>query len=188
VRTAIVTAAAVCLLCPLTAHGNPIIGEQVYVDFDPPNEVHSIYPQPFDAVDAYVVVDLTFGVIQDLSSIYFRLATTPGTADQPTFTNLVPGAIVEGDWFSGISITTDCLSAVPPVAVGKLSFIYNAIPGDVTIEHHPELPALIIDCAGTWFAFCVRMHGGVGKEAREGDCFGSPVEDVSWGAIKGLYK
>lgn len=187
-RTGLITAAVVCLLHPVTASGNPIIGEQVYIDFDPPNVVHSIYPEPFEQVDAYVVVDLIDGYIQDFSSIYFRLGVTPGTADSPTFTNLVPGAIVEGNWFEGLSITTDCISGVPPVPIGKLSFIYNAIPGDVTIEPHPEFPALIIDCTQAWYVFCVRMHGGVAKEAPEGDCFASPVQDASWGAIKGLYR
>ena len=184
----IAIAFAVCALCPLIAAGNPIIGEQVYIDFDPPNLTHSVYPAPFEEVEAYVVVDLVNGYTEDFSSIYFRLATTPGTADLPTFTNLVPGAIVEGDWFSGISITTDCVSAVPPLPIGKLSFIYNAIPGDVKIEEHPEHPNLIINCSEEWNVFCVRMHGGVAKEAIEGDCFGSPVEDASWGAIKGLYR
>jgi hypothetical protein len=188
VRTALVTVVAACLLCPTVVLGNPIIGEQVYIDFDPPNEAHSVYPALFEEVEAYVVVDLTYGVIQDFSSIYFRLATTPGTADQPSFQNLVPGAIVEGNWFEGISITTDCLSAIPPVPIGKLTFVYNGIPGEVRIEPHPEFPALLIDCQDAWFAFCVRMHGGVEQEAPQGDCFGSPVEEASWGAIKGLYR
>lgn len=181
-------AVAVCALCPLIASANPLIGEQVYIDFDPQNVVHSVYPEPFEEVEAYVVVDLMQGYREDFSAIYFRLATTPGMADLPTFTNLVPGAVVEGDWFSGISITTDCVSAVPPLPIGKLSFIYNGIPGDVTIEEHPDFPALIISCLDEWLIFCVRMHGGVAKEAPEGDCFGSPVENASWGAIKGLYR
>ena len=128
------------------------------------------------------------GYTEDFSAVYFRLAVTPGTADSPTFTNLVPGAIVEGDWLSGISITTDCISAVPPLSIGKLTFIYNGIPGDVTIEEHPEYPGLIINCQDEWWVFCVRMHGGVAKDAPEGDCFGSPVRNASWGAIKGLYR
>jgi len=188
VRIAIVTAAAVCCLFTVTASSNPIIGEQVYVDFDPLNEVHSVYPALFEAVEAYVVVDLMMGYHEDFRAIYFRLATTPGMADQPTFTNLLPGAVVEGDWFSGISITVDCVSAAPPVPIGKLSFVYNGIPGDVTIEEHPDSPDLIISCLDEWLVFCVRMHGGVGKEAPEGDCYGSPVENASWGAIKGLYR
>lgn len=187
-RTAIATAVGICFLCPVIAFGNPIIGEQIYVDFDPPNLVHSVYPALFEEVEAYVVVDLMAGYTPDFSAIYFRLAVTPGTADSPTFTNLVPGAVVEGDWLSGISITTDCVSAVPPLPIGKLSFIYNGIPGDVTIEEHPEYPDLIINCQGEWLVFCVRMHGGVAKDASEGDCGGSPVENASWGAIKGLYR
>jgi hypothetical protein len=187
VRIATATAVVSCLFVVI-ASANPIIGEQVFIDFDPPNETHSIYPELFDAVDAYLVVDLLAGYREDFRSIYFRLATTPGMADQPTFTNLLPGAIVEGDWFEGMSITVDCVSAVPPVAVGKLSFVYNGIPGDVTIEPHPEYPALIVSCFDEWLAFCVNTHGGVGKEALEGDCYGSPAENASWGAIKGLYR
>jgi hypothetical protein len=180
--------AAVSCLFAVTASANPIIGEQVYVDFDPPNQTHSVYPELFETVEAYVVVDLTMGYREDFRAIYFRMATTPGTADQPTFTNLLPGAIVEGDWFNGISITVDCVSAVPPLPIGKLTFVYNGIPGDVTIEPHPESPALLISCLDEWLVFCVRMHGGVAKEAPEGDCYASPVEDASWGAIKGLYR
>jgi hypothetical protein len=188
VRTALVTMIVVCLFSPVSALANPIIGEQVYIDFDPPNETHSVYPELFDTVDAYVVVDLSAGFREDFSSIYFRLATTPGTADQPIFTSLLPGAVVEGDWFDGVSITVDCVTAVPPLPIGKLSFLYNGIPGDVTIEPHPEYPALLISCFDEWLVFCVRIHGGVGKEAPQGDCYGSPVENASWGAIKGLYR
>ncbi len=180
--------AAVCLLGAATAGANPMIGEMVYVDFDPVNVVTRIDPEPLELVDAYVVVNLVVGYVQEFRSISFRLALTPGMGDSPTYTNLIPDAVVEGDWYTGLTITADCVSADPPVAIGKLSFVYQGTPGDVTIEDHPDYPRWLINCSDELLIYCVFSHGGVGKNPLAGDCGGSPVENASWSAIKGLYR
>ncbi len=185
---AIVSLAASCVLVALPASANPVIGEQLFIDFDPPNRVSSVYPSVLEPVDAYVVVDLEYGIIQSFWSVSFRLALSPGTGEEITYTNLLPDAVVEGDWYTGLTITTDCAEAAAPLPIGKLSFVYGGIPGDVTIEDHPVCPRWIVACDQTLYVFCVHSHGGVGKEALDGDCFGNAVEDASWSAIKQLYR
>jgi hypothetical protein len=185
------TAIAFLVLCVLgtgTVLANPIVGEQLYIDFDPPNLQYETYPAPFSTVDAYVVVDLTQGV-PGFTEVSFALATTPGMASGHVFTNLVPGAVVVGDWFSGVTISADCITdLITPVA--RLSFVYEGTPGVVSIEDHPTSTRLLYDCEVPpyVYVFCHRYHGGVGQPAVLGDCGGNPVENVSWGAIKGLYE
>ena len=186
-RTAMVSV-VLCVLGASTAPANPIIGEQLYIDFDPPNLQYEIYPDLFSTVDAYVVVNLEMG-IPGFTEVSFALATTPGMASGHVFTNLIPGAVVVGDWFSGVTISADCMTD-PITPVAKLSFVYEGTPGVVSLEVHPDSPQLIYDCEVPpyLYVFCHRYHGGVGQPAVIGDCGGSPVQDVSWGSIKGLYE
>jgi hypothetical protein len=45
-----------------------------------------------------------------------------------------------------------------------------------------------MDCFGTTADYCVHMHGGVHNEGVDGDCGGNPVENVTWGAMKALFR
>jgi hypothetical protein len=61
------------------------------------------------------------------------------------------------------------------------------------ILDHPDWPRWVMDCPvpGEVDYYCVWMHGGVGKDALEGDeeCFPVvPVEDATWGSVKALYR
>jgi hypothetical protein len=184
-------ALALCvLLVAGVASANPIIGEQVYIDFDPPNLEYATYPTVGAVVDAYVMLDLEMSPAGGFTEVAFALAPTPGLGSGYTFSNLLPGATVEGDWVTGVRlIAPDCVTTfITPVA--RLSFVYEGTPGDVLIEVHPEYPRMFIDCAdpGAIWIYCARYHGGVGKPAIYGDCGGSPVQDATWGAIKGHYR
>ncbi len=186
-RTALALA-AICILAVGTASANPIPAEQLYVSFDPPNRTHSTYPAPGAMVSAYVVLDFEMGILDGFSEISFRLWATPGMGSNYVFHSYVPGTVV-GNWETGITIVPEECVTTRTMTLGKLRFIYEGIPGDITIEDHPDHPRLILDCeepAGSWI-YCVWYHGGVGKPAIQGDCAVSPVEDVSWTAIKGLY-
>jgi hypothetical protein len=168
------------------ARANPIIVDRILVDFDPPNYQHRIDPMPGQQVDAYVVVDLSMSYIQEMRSVSFALSVTPAMAGNPVFTNLLDHAV--GDWRTGITLSTeDCIDAFPAV-VGRLTFVYLGVPGDVQILDHPTRPRWIEGCdAGTLVIYCVYSPGGVGKAPLAGDCNVNPVENVGWGAIKALY-
>ena len=187
------TAIAVVLLVVLAApalHANPIVTEWFYVDFAPPGGVYTIDPPTYDLVDAYFVVDLTISPAQRFRSVSFRVDMTPGMWADPVFTSLIPGSVVEGTWNTGVTVTTsDCVESFP-APIARLSFRYLGLPGDVFIRDHPLKPRWLVDCEdpGQVFAYCVWSHGGVGKPAVGGDCTGSAVIDVTWTAIRALYR
>ena len=173
-----------------TAFANPIIGDWLYIDFDPPNYVHEVYPELFEVVDAYVMFSTPDFLWDGFTSVNFALSLTPGMGDSPSFTPLLPGGIAVGEWYEGISVaSTECMTAFP-VTIGRLSFVYQGIPGYVAIEDHPDWPRWISNCdePGLTFYYCVYWHGGVGVPGVGGDCGVSPVEDVTWGTIKSLYR
>ncbi len=178
------------LLFAGVASANPIIGEQVYIDFDPPNLAYATYPEVGAIVDAYVVLDLEMSGVGGFTEIAFALELTPGVGSGFSFANLLPGATVEGDWVTGVRlIAPDCVtSLITPVA--RLSFYYLGTPGDVMIVPHIGYPEMIVDCdaPGSIWIYCVRFHGGVGKPPVYGNCGGSPIEDATWTAIKGHYR
>jgi len=185
--TAIVVLAVLACGC-LAAQANPVIADQIYVDFDPPQYRHWVNPDPGELVNAYVVVDLTHSYPQEFREVSFALSVTPGMAGNPVFTSFLESAI--GDWRTGITLrTTGCVESFP-APVGRLSFTYQGVPGDVKILDHPTYPRWLVDCGtpGSIHIYCVRSHGGVGKLPIAGDCGVNPVDDASWGAIKALYR
>jgi hypothetical protein len=177
-------------LWPSAACANPIIAEWFYVDFDPPNRLHGVYPAPNSLVDTYLILDLSMSPDQQFRAISFRLQLTPGMWADPVFTSLLPGGVTVGAWDTGVTLTsTECVANFP-APIAKLSFRYLGNPGDVLIRDHPQKPRWVVDCAdpGRAFTYCVLSHGGVGKGPLEGDCGGSSVREVTWTAIRALYR
>lgn len=83
---------AVVLAGVAHAGGNPDV--RIYVDFDPPNYAHSISPEPYTTVEAYICLDnLGIGFdsvslgLTDLSAEY------PGSCVSPSITYLLPGQL-----------------------------------------------------------------------------------------------
>ena len=174
-----------------TAFANPIIGDWLYIDFDPPNYVHEVYPAIFETVDAYVMFSTPDFLWNGLTSVSFALEVTPGMADSPSFTPLLPGGGAVGEWYSGITVTsTECVPTDVPVIIGRLSFAYQGIPGYVAIVDHPDYERWVMNCddPAEPFPYCVCWHGGVGVPGVTGDCGVSPVEDVTWGTIKSMCR
>ncbi|MFH1688794.1 MAG: hypothetical protein ABIE42_00980 [Candidatus Eisenbacteria bacterium] len=176
------------------AYANPIVGEWMYVDFDPPDFVHSVYPDPYSTVDAYIMLDLTMSGEPGFTAVSFRLSISPDTAIDPSFTSLLTGGPVVGTWDTGLTLgATECVTTFP-APVGRFTFTYGGIPGDVAIVDHPDFPRWVVDCnveEGQVFYYCVYSFGGVGKETDvgpSGDCGGNPVENETWGSIKSMYK
>lgn len=188
-----VAIAALVLLVAGTAIANPIVGEWLYIDFDPPNFAHRVDPPIYTAFDAYLMLDLTYSGESGFASVSFRLDVTPGVSSPPAFANLLPGNLGIGNWETGITLaSTECITTFP-AQVAVLSLYYLGTPGDVAIYDHPDYPRWLVNCddPGMAFYYCMYSFGGVGKDPAigpVGDCGGNPVEDVSWATIKSLYR
>jgi hypothetical protein len=192
-RVIAMTVVALMSLGAASAFANPISAEWMYIDFDPPNRVHSTYPAPYSVVEAYLVLDLSLSYWDNFTTASFALSVSPDVALAPSFVNLLPGNLAIGDWQTGITVaSTECIHAMP-AQIGFVSFVYGGVPGDVEIVDHPDYPRWVTDCQdpGEVFWYCVYSNGGVGKEpdiGPEGDCAINPVEHSTWGGIKSMYQ
>ena len=72
------------------AGGNP--GVRIYIDFDPPNYMHSISPEPYSTVEAYICLD---NLSTGMTSVSFAMTDLeveyPGLCAPPSFARLLPG-------------------------------------------------------------------------------------------------
>ena len=167
---------------------------QVCIDFsgtasswaDVQSRVDPVLYEPFDA---YICV---YG-INAFVGICFTAYVAPGVSLATGFTNLLPGGGTIGSWDTGVVIVSSECHTERFLCVAKLSLVYNDTPGDIMIFDHPEYARWVMDCPapGDVDFYCVWMHGGVCKDALEGDeeCFPVvPVEDATWGSVKALYR
>ena len=104
------------------------------------------------------------------------------------------GDLSIGTWDEGITLaSTQCITT-QFLYFAKFDLFYLGTPGDIMILDHPDWPGWVIDCHepyGEVDYYCVWMHGGVCKDALEGDeeCYPVvPVEAVTWGSIKSMYR
>jgi hypothetical protein len=188
-RTVII--ALLAIMVAGSAAANPIQGNWLYIDFDPPNYTHEIYPEILQEVHAYLMLSQPdLYPTQGFTTISFALSITPGMSSPPAFINLLPGGLAIGVWDVGITMASTQCEVDFPVPIGYLSFLYLGTPGDIAIIDHPDYPRWIVDCQepGQVFEYCVYWNGGVGKEGVQGDCGVNPVEDTTWGGIKSLYR
>ncbi len=187
-RTAIVSVLVVVLGAGM-ALANPILADNIYIDFDPPNFQHRANPDMYTGFDAFVMVEVDFGY-PGFTTVSFGLNVTPGMSSAPSFENLLPGNLAIGAYDTGITLaSTECITPeMQPMAIAVLHCFYLGVPGDIEIIDHPEFARWIVLCDDSVVVYCVLEHGGVHKNPLGGDCGGNPVEDVSWGAIKALYR
>jgi len=190
-RTLIAIAVVAAFALPATAGSNPDC--QVCIDFSGSatswDDVQSrIDPDLYEAFEANFCI---YG-INAFQGICFTGYVTPGMSSSTLFTSLLPGGLFIGPWDEGITMASTECHTERFVYLAKLDLIYTGTPGDVMILDHPEWPRWALDCDPAEVDFyCVWMHGGVGKDALEGDeeCFPVvPVGAVTWGAIKAMYR
>jgi hypothetical protein len=197
------------LLIPLlaaVASGGQNLEAKVYIDFDPPNMVQSVYPDSGDFVSGCLILDC-MGIASPytggVTEICFRVDATPGTATSLGGTSLLPGGIEIGDWQTGICLPTpycqypDGSTPGGIIKVAVIGLYYGGVPGDLMIEYHPDYPGgHLVDCNYDVDDFCIWAWGGVGKSCTVvtpscGTCWpatAAPGEPSSWGTIKALYK
>jgi len=185
----------VVVACSISAFAGDNPDCQVCIDFSGTatswsNVQSRIDPEPYELFDAYICI---YG-INAFSGISFTGYVTPEMSSNTWFTNLLPGSISIGPWDVGISMASTECHTERFLYLARLDLIYTGTPGDIMILDHPDWPRWVLDChepnAEVDF-YCVWMHGGVGKDALEGDeeCFPVvPVEAATWGSIKALYR
>jgi hypothetical protein len=187
------TAIAVLLLTLFASASpaNPIIAEQLSVDFDPPNLVRTVEPEPFTTVEGYLVLDLTTSPMPGATSISFAVDIVPWPSVEPVFETYLPLSVAEGDWRQGVTVDFGECVTDRLITVGRFEFFYEGGAHDILVLEHPEYPYFVYDCEEppTLWIYCVPEHGAVGKQSTVwGNCGGSPVEELSWGSIKALYE
>jgi hypothetical protein len=181
---------------------------RTYIDFDPPNYVHSASPEPYTVVDAYLVLDCFSDLgpgNTGMRGMCFTIEITPGTSLSTSYTSLLPSSIWIGDWDTGITLASG--ECVPPdgsvpesngiVIVGQISMFYSGVPGDIVIADHPWFPRFLGGCPeGDENSWRLLSNGGIGQapsvpgDDGADECFGTStaVEHTSWGAIKAMYR
>ena len=177
------------MLVAVTAFGGGNPGVVGYIDFDPPNRVHSATPVPYTQFLAYVCLgDLEMG----MTGVNFMLTDVmveyPGVSLFVNFVNLLPGNLAIGDYRTGISLaSTECVAG-PEVSVAYLDMMWTA-DGAACIEllDHPVDARWVTDCnvPAQVDLYTLIAHGSVNGAICEP---ASPVEDATWGSIKALYR
>ena len=168
------------------AGGNPNgVG---YIDFDPPNRVHSVMPPPYTSVLAYVCFgDLDMGMAGVSFMINDTVADCPGVIGLANFTNILPGDLAIGNYLTGITLaSTECMTDTD-VCVAYIELFYLGGGCCVVLLDHPDYPQWLLDCndpAQIDF-YQLIAHGSIGG-AECPDI--TPVEDATWGSIKAMYK
>jgi hypothetical protein len=190
-----ITVVLLIVILPASAAANPSPLEDFYISFDPDGgRMHEITPPAFTTVSAYVVADLSetawgYG----FTTASFRLSDPredfPGAFPTAAFVNLLPGNLAIGAWNEGITVaSTECIPSWP-VVIGRLDCFYLGGPASICILDHPDFPHWVVDCQDpgqVWLyeeTVSGRISGGNGICDQA-----APVEDVSWGAIKSMYR
>jgi len=186
------------LVVAVAAHaaGNP--DARIYIDFDPPNYVHSILPPEESFVRAYVCIDQ---IGEGITSVCFRLEDI---SIYPQFS--MASWVDLGGWgrHDGLApweltmdhdrrYAPDCVTSdQEPVVVGYVEYYYWGPGGGCVEVLDSDWGAVIVyDCSiGIEMdAICVLSHGSIaGTPCPAGDCSAAPVEDSAWGTIKSLYR
>lgn len=185
---------------PAIAGQNPDI--RCYVDYDPPNYVHRADPTIGVPTEAYIVLD-GFGSCDPgvgMTAISIKITPDAGIASFIIYECLLTDCLAIGAWENGTTVSaTECMvcdgSTGPEypgiVLVAKMTIFPTGVAGDILIEDHPDFPRWVVDCqtpVPEVDLYCVLYHGALYKDAVQGDCQISAVEESSWGTIKSLYR
>ena len=189
-RTTMTALCLVAALCTLAA-ANPTAGDWTYVSFDPSGDPSQdeLTPAQFTTINAFIVGDFQDWGYEGWVTVSFRLndvlAEYPGVMGTQEFVNLMPGNLAVGNPFDAVGVTiasTECLPGELPVVIGYASYFYLGGSCTISILDHGDYPRWVVDCQDPGQVFYYEPIG-------EGHVIGdSPVEDVSWGAIKSMYR
>ena len=184
----------VVLASGVSAGGNPDV--RMYIDFDPPNCVHSVTTELYTDLYGYVCLDHTQ---EGVTCVSFRLTNMledyPGVFATQSWTWLFPGdlPICVPYEFGATICASECMTEEEgPILVGYMSyFCLGDGPACLQILDHADYPRWVVDCSdpGEVDYYCVLAHGSInGGVCPEGDCGPTPVGSETWGKVKSLYR
>ncbi|MBD3366586.1 MAG: hypothetical protein GF405_00260 [Candidatus Eisenbacteria bacterium] len=173
-----------------SAFANPVWNDEVVVEFS--DGQNCVWPHPGQVITARVVLTEP-GYAQDgITAFAFRIDRTFGGFVVET-RNLLGGLMIGSLESEGVSVgaatcvTPDGQGRIPIV---EIDYFYDGMPGLLSVLWHVDEGATFVDCDQnyhTWYNDSERNVGGVGMEP-PGGCYESPVAEMSWGAVKALYR
>lgn len=166
------------------ADGNPdlLLG----LDMDPPNEMNRYDPAISEIFSVYLVFR-EIGPGSGITGCSFMITRTFGGVYLST-TNMMNSGLIIGTPEVGCSLSAGGGLCIEPdgngeVIAAEIQYLYTGVPGTLTLVPDPGQGAVATDCdvlLDTWTDY---MNFGVGMDAPP-----SPVEEISWGSIKALYR
>lgn len=183
-----VATAFVVLLLAGAALANPIAIE-MFVDFDPPNWVHSTYPPPYTTVNAYIATDLAAYYGQDIYAVSFDVDMMFGDAViTGSFVPAYPNYTVQ-IVDNGITVIVEECFGDSPATLGYVPVFYTGMPDCVQIQPHVDNGHTLVTCDMVEHDYCFVVDGGIGMEPQgPRELCGNPVQNIAWGAIKAMYR
>jgi len=172
---------------------NPDI--RIYLEADPNNHVHEIHPNGSETFDVYVCFDCFGEGSGTRGTAFLLIRTFTGfKLSQMALLNGLDFGDAEVDGWT-IAAGTDCVypDIDGVVCVGVIQYLYLGVPGTLDIVPHPGTGREVLDCDFLSNCWCVHANLGVSVPPNPGDpdceCEPpNPVEDMSWGAIKSLFR
>jgi hypothetical protein len=207
-KRALITLMVLALAVPVFAGQNPHI--RAFYTFDPAGYVHSD-PNAvtntvvngylcFDCFDEFEDpippgVGLTgVSLVLDFLCGGFVAGAADVTIFHPSAQTVIGGP--DNTTSGWVIAAPECVEPGPDgiICVALVPWYYTGPPGDILILPNPVDGPATVDCNNDLDFFCVLSHGAIGQEVgtpgdENCDCEPpSPVEDSTWGAIKGLYR
>jgi hypothetical protein len=189
-------AAVLITLVSTAAFSNPGPGEDALY-FDAGGGTNCIWPPVGSEFTVTVLLgDLSSTTEEGIVEISFRFDRT-FSGVQLSQTSLLYGpesGDVEG---AGWTCATggECAGPSPQgfIPIAQVEYLYLGVPGVILPAAHNEHGTSLINCFDEpwfWNLYDVPVGGelGVGMEPPGGCLQGTPVADVSWGAVKALYR
>jgi hypothetical protein len=193
--------AVIALALATTAHANPSIDYDVY-GLDLGSGTNCVWPAEGQVFTATVYVygtDHLYGHIADgIRGASFKLTRTFG-GQVLSVTNLFSDWQLGGpspEWDQWVVASDDCVMPDEDdvILLGSVEYLYLGPPGLLTIGPNSVDGLMVVDCNYNGWQieyddppYNLRLVGGVGVVPPQG-CGTTPVSDVSWGAIKALYR
>jgi hypothetical protein len=205
----VVTTLLFALVLTSFAAANPVeywpkLGLEFDDDGIPDDDITTVInATPFTTVSAYLALYCQDSPGREFTTVSFRLsqpvAECPGVIATRSYTNLLPGNLMIGDPFDSTGATvasTECMTS-PMVYIGRIDMFYLGGACKLQILDHADYHRWVVDCQepGIVTYYCVATNASIGTDdVWPGDvdcfpvCYVTPVEDVSWGAIKSMYR
>ena len=183
---------------PAFAVQNPDI--RIYLDAtNPPTGVAEVHPELNEFFDVFVVLDCfgPNGGTRGVGLLFDRTFAGVKISQTNFLGGLSLGDVEDAGPQGGWAIVAGVDCVYPDVndlvVAGAVNYLYLGAPGTITVLPNPVSGREVLDCDDLADYFCVAAHFGVSMPPPdpEPDCDcepPNPVEDATWGSIKGLYR